>query len=94
MLQRREPDGAVGRIDGADATEVSMRLVEQGITRARIEQAGGQLFCATGVVNGSRFLTVVAHQGGAGNATATPELACAALADLQLSATTVYEGRN
>lgn len=87
-------DGAVGRIDGADATEVSMRLVEQGITRARIEQAGGQLFCATGVVNGSRFLTVVAHQGGAGNATATPELACAALADLQLSATTVYEGRN
>ncbi|ABK69480.1 hypothetical protein MAV101_10060 [Mycobacterium avium subsp. hominissuis 101] len=52
------------------------------------------MFCATGVVNGSRFLTVVAHQGGAGNATATPELACAALADLQLSATTVYEGRN
>ncbi|OBB86915.1 hypothetical protein A5760_03605 [Mycobacterium colombiense] len=87
-------DSAVGRIDGADATEVSMRLAEQGITQARIEQAQGQLFCGTGTVNGSRFLTVVAYQSGAGNTTATRELACAALADLQLSATTVYEGRN
>ncbi|OBI37551.1 hypothetical protein [Mycobacterium colombiense] len=86
-------DSAVGRIDGADATEVSMRLAEQGITQARIEQAQGQLFCGTGTVNGSRFLTVVAYQNGAGATTATRELACAALADLQLSASTVYEGR-
>lgn len=86
-------DGAVGRIDGADAAEVSMRLAEQGITQARIEQAQGQLFCGTGTVNGSRFLTVVAYQSGAGSATATREFACAALADLQLSATSVYEGR-
>jgi hypothetical protein len=86
-------DSAVSRIDGADATEVSMRLAEQGITQARIEQAQGQLFCGTGTVNGSRFLTVVAYQSGAGATTATRELACSALADLQLSATTVYEGR-
>ncbi len=87
-------DTAVGRIDGADATEVSMRLAEQGITRARIERTRGQLFCGTGTVNGSRFLTIVAYRSGAGNATAaTGELACCALADLQLSATTVHEGR-
>lgn len=86
-------DSAVGRIDGADAAEVSMRLAEQGITQARIEQAQGQLFCGTGTVNGNRFLTVVAYQSGAGRGTATREPACAALADLQLSATTVHEGR-
>lgn len=86
-------DAAVSRIDGADASELSMRLAEQGITRARIEQAHGQLFCGTGTVNGSRFLTVVAYQSGSGDTFAARELACGALADLQLSATTVYEGR-
>jgi hypothetical protein len=86
-------DAAVGRIDGADATEVSVRLVEQGITRRRIEQIGGQLFGATGTINGSRFLAVAAHQCGADNtAAATRELACSALADLGLRATTVYGG--
>ncbi len=85
-------DSAVSRIDGADASEVSMRLAEQGITQARIELAHGQLFCGTGTVNGSRFLTIVAYQSGAENTTATCELAWCALADLQLSATTVYEG--
>lgn len=87
-------DAAVGRIDGAQAAEFSMRLAEQGITQARIEQAHGQLFCGTGTVNGSRFLTVVAYQSGIGDATpATRELVCGALADLNLSATTVYSGR-
>lgn len=86
-------DSAVGRIDGADAAEVSMRLADQGITPARIEQAQGQLFCGTGTVNGSRFLTIVAYQSGTGGTMATRELACAALTDLQLSATTVHEGR-
>ncbi|WP_406814968.1 hypothetical protein [Mycobacterium sp. M23085] len=86
-------DSAVSRIDGAEATEVSMRLAEQGLTQARIEQVQGQLFCGTGVVNGSRFLTVVAYQSGAGNAGATRQLACGALADLRLSATSVYESQ-
>ncbi|WP_459966898.1 hypothetical protein [Mycobacterium sp. MUNTM1] len=86
-------DSAVSRIDGADANEVSMRLAEQGFTEARIKQAQGQLFCGTGTVNGSRFLTVVAYHSGVGYTPATRELACAALADLQLSATTVHEGR-
>lgn len=86
-------DIAVGRIDGADATEFSMRLAEQGITQSRIEQTRGQLFCGTGTVNGSRFLTIVDYQGGAGSTiAATRELACCALADLHLSATTVYGG--
>lgn len=70
-----------------------MRLAEQGITRARIEQAHGQLFCGTGTVNGSRFLTVVAYQSGSERTFAAREAACGALADLRLSATTVYEGR-
>lgn len=84
-------DTVVGRIDGRDATEVSMRLAEQGITRHRIERAHGQLFCGTGTLNGSRFLTVVVYQCGAENtAASTRELARGALADLHLSATTVY----
>ncbi len=83
-------DSVVGRIDGGDATEVSMRLAEQGITRGRIERAHGQLFCGTGTVNGSRFITVVAYQCGAENTVAsTREMARSALADLHLSATTV-----
>lgn len=85
-------DAAVGRIDGSDAAEVSVRLVEQGITRRRVEQARGQLFCATGTVNGSRFLTVAAYQCGADNTgTEARELADGALADLRLHATTVYD---
>ena len=83
-------DPVLGRIDGGDATEVSMRLAEQGITRGRIECAHGQLFCGTGTVNGSRFVTVVAYQCGAENTVAsTREHAHRALADLHLSATTV-----
>ena len=83
-------DSVIGRIDSGDATEVSMRLAEQGITRGRVERAGGQLFCGTGTVNGSRFLTVVAYQCGAENTVAsTRELARGALSDLHLSATTV-----
>lgn len=85
-------DSAVGRIDGADATEVSVRLVEQGVTHRRLEQVGGQLFCATGTINGSRFLTVAAYECGADNtAAAARELACSALADVGLRATTVYD---
>lgn len=87
-------DASFGRIDGADATEVSMRLVEQGATRDRVERAHGQLFCSTGTINGRRFLDVIAYQNGADNtAAAARELACAALADLGLSAGTVYEGQ-
>jgi hypothetical protein len=83
-------DTAIGRIDGGDATEMSMRLAEQGITRRRIERARGQLFCGTGTINGSRFITVVAYLSGTEHIAASPrELALGALADLQLFATTV-----
>ena len=86
-------DTVVGRIDGSDATEVSMRLAEQGVTRRRLERSRGQLFCGTGTVNDSRFLTVVAYQSGRTGAQLTPAstraLARAALADLHLSATSV-----
>ena len=68
-----------------------MRLAEQGVTHRRIERANGQLFCGTGTLDGSRFLTVVAYQTGAENtAASTRELALGALADLNLSATTVH----
>lgn len=87
-------DPAFGRIDGADAAEVSIRLAEQGITRRRIEETRGQLFCSTGTINGSRFLNVIACQDGAGNTAAEArELACSALADLKLGASTVFEGQ-
>jgi hypothetical protein len=84
-------DAVVGRIDGGEAVEVSMRLAEQGITRHRIERARGQLFCGTGTLNGNRFITVVAYQCGAENSAAsTRERALGALDDLHLSATTVF----
>jgi hypothetical protein len=84
-------DAVVSRVDGADADEVSMRLAEQGATRRRIEQSRGQLFCGTGTINGSRFLTIVTYHSGAENtATTTRALACDALADLNLSATTIH----
>lgn len=84
-------DAVIGRIDGGEATEVSMRLAEQGVTHRRIERANGQLFCGTGTLDGSRFLTVVAYQTGAENtAASTRELALDALADLNLSASTVH----
>jgi hypothetical protein len=84
-------DTVVGHIDGRDATGVSMRLAEQGVTRHRIEGAHGQLFCGTGTLNGSRFITVVAYRCGDPNtAASTRDLARSALADLHLSATTVY----
>lgn len=86
-------DSAVGRIDGDDAAEVCIRLAEQGVTHRRIEQNQGQLFCSTGTFNGSRFINVIACRSGADSAAAARELACRALADLQLSATTVYAGR-
>jgi hypothetical protein len=83
-------DTVIGRIDGGDATEVSVRLAEQGITRPRIERSHGQLFCGTGTVNRSRFITVAAYRCGAENTAATTcESARGALADLNLSATTV-----
>ena len=83
-------DSVIGRIDGGNASEVSMRLAEQGITPGRIERSRGQLFCGTGTVNGSRFITVVAYRCTAENtAPSTRDLAGGALADLQLSATTV-----
>ncbi|WP_102417100.1 hypothetical protein [Mycobacterium sp. 4858] len=87
-------DAAVGRIDGEDADEVCIRLAEQGVTRGRLEQMQGQLFCTTGTINGSRFLNVIACRADADNTAAqTRDLALSALADLQLSATTVYAGR-
>jgi hypothetical protein len=72
-------DAVIGRIDGGDAAEMSMRLAEQGITRRRIERARGQLFCGTGTLNGSRFITVVAYQSDAENTAALPRENTAAL---------------
>ncbi|OBJ09939.1 hypothetical protein [Mycobacterium sp. 1465703.0] len=87
-------DTSFGRIDGADATEVSMRLAEQGVTRRRLEQMHGQLFCSTGTINGRRFLDVVAYQNGADNTAAgVRELVCGVLADMNLFTTTVYQGQ-
>ena len=88
-------DPAMARIDGTDAPELYMRLAEQGMTRSRIERTHGQLFCGTASINDSRFISVVAYLSGADNTpTAMRELACDALADLRLSAISVYEGRS
>ncbi|MCV7028225.1 hypothetical protein [Mycobacterium sherrisii] len=88
-------DAALARIDGDAATDVSIRLVEPGLTRGRIEQVGGQLFGATGIVNGNRFIAVALYQCGADNsAVAVRELVCRTLAGLALHATAVYGGES
>jgi hypothetical protein len=84
-------DPVISRVDGADAAEVAMRLAEQGMTTRRIVASHGQLFCGTGTIGGGRFITVVAYHNGAENTVAsTCELTREALADLNLSATTVH----
>ena len=58
---------ASNRPDGTDADYVSGRLVEPGVTKRTLERIGGQLFVASGRVNGKLSFSVTAYQPGRTN---------------------------
>lgn len=79
-------DPAVGRPDGSDADCVSLRLMEQHVTRASLERTRGQLFLASGRIGGKIFITVVGYRLGAKNSKPDlRELAAQTLAEFDLT---------
>ena len=80
-------DPALSRLDGTDATYVSMRLAEQGVTEESTERSHGQLYLGSGHINGKLFVTVVAYQHGIENSRSQlRELVVQTLADFRLTA--------
>ena len=57
----------LGRADGTDAEFMLFRPVDQGVTLAALERAGGQLVVAAGRIAGTVSLNVVAYEVGAVN---------------------------
>ena len=55
-------DPAVARVDGAEADQMFMRLVEQYTTRASLQRTRGILYVRSGRIVGKVFLTVAAYQ--------------------------------
>jgi diacylglycerol O-acyltransferase / wax synthase len=81
-------DPAIGRIDGADADYVSVRLVEQGVTRGHFERIGGQLMFVSGRIVDKVFITVVGYQIGVANSRQRlHDLAVQTLKDFDLTGT-------
>jgi hypothetical protein len=57
----------MARADGTDAEYMLFRPVDQGVTRAALERAGGQLVVAAGRVAGNVSIGVVGYEVGAEN---------------------------
>ncbi|WP_422747470.1 hypothetical protein ACN27E_06255 [Mycobacterium sp. WMMD1722] len=60
-------DPMVARPDGTDAEYLLLRGVDQAVSRAHIERAGGHLVVVAGRVNGTVTIGVVGYQPGAPN---------------------------
>ncbi len=83
-------DPAVNRPDGTDAEYLLLRPVDQGVTRSEIERAGGQLVVASGRVNGTVSIGIVAYRNGAPNTHAQlREVAGQVLAEFDLTGTII-----
>jgi hypothetical protein len=54
-------DPAANRPDGTDAANLSIRMIEPGITKRHIELTGGQLNLLSGRVQGSIFIAISAY---------------------------------
>lgn len=79
---------AIGRVDGTDANYVSLRGLDQGVTKQSVERAQGQLFLLSGRINDKLFITVAAYQPGAENSKdSLRQLIRQTLADMQLPST-------
>lgn len=55
-------DPAVNRPDGTDAEYLLLRPVDQGVTRHELERVGGHLVVASGRINGTVSIGIVAYQ--------------------------------
>lgn len=85
-----ELDPAVNRPDGTDAEYLFLRPVDQRVTRREIERVGGQLVVASGRLNGTVNIGIVAYEnGGANTHSHLRELAAEVLAEFQLSGTII-----
>ncbi|MBW0017751.1 MAG: hypothetical protein JO236_09440 [Mycobacterium sp.] len=83
----RQLTEALKRIDGADCDYGYARLFNQGATKQRMENAGGELYLFSGRVNGQIFISVSAYQPGAENSNENVrELIEQTLADYGLTA--------
>jgi hypothetical protein len=78
----------VSRPDGADASAVTYRIVEPGITATILDRAGGLLFLGGTRVNGRIASSVSAWQpGGPNTKDRLHEVVVQALADMGIAAT-------
>ncbi|MBO0679431.1 hypothetical protein JRC04_18370 [Mycolicibacterium sp. S2-37] len=83
-----ELDAAVNRPDGADASVVSFRIVEPGITSAILDRSGGLLFLGGCRVGGQITSSVSAWQpGGPNTREHLHDMVAQALTDMGISAT-------
>jgi hypothetical protein len=79
-------DPAVARPDGTDAEYVTLRGVDQNVTRQYIESAGGQLVVVGGRLVGKMSISVVAYQpGGKNSKQDLRELVTSTLAEFDLT---------
>ncbi|MEU0496352.1 hypothetical protein [Mycobacterium sp. NPDC006124] len=62
-----EVPAEMARADGTDAEFMLFRPVDQGVTRAALERAGGQLVVAAGRIAGNVSVNVVGYEVGAAN---------------------------
>ncbi|MCW2690961.1 MAG: hypothetical protein JWR37_5851 [Mycobacterium sp.] len=77
----------VGRLDGTVAEYVMLRGVDQGVKRADIERAGGQLVLVAGRLGGKMSIGITAYQAGEHNSKARlRELVAKTLAEFELTA--------
>jgi hypothetical protein len=58
---------SLSRVDGTEAEYMLFRPVDQGVTRAALERAGGQLVVAAGRIAGHVSVNVVGYEVGAEN---------------------------
>jgi hypothetical protein len=80
-------DPAANRPDGTDAAAMSIRMIEPGITKGRLDVMGGQLYLLLGRVREKMFCTISAYPVGAENSVnELRELASRTFAEFELTA--------
>jgi hypothetical protein len=80
-------DPAANRPDGTDAAAMSIRMIEPGITKGRLDVMGGQLYLLLGRVREKMFFTISAYPVGAENSiNELRELASRTFAEFGLTA--------
>ena len=82
-----ELEPAANRPDGTDADALSIRMIEPGITKSRLDVMGGQLYMLSGRIREKIFITISAYPVGAANSkNELRELASRTFAEFELTA--------